>query len=165
MSLTNRAGLAVFGVFGAMGAIQGFTTEPQEGTSFGFRVFFACFLAVVIMGGGFLASTFFSALLCFTAKAKGILGEHTLETTDDGLVEATEYNISMHRWAALRKIKQRNGCLLIYVNDLMAQVVPLRHPLLEGDLEAFVDQLRSRITKPETARGNPPTTPAHPPLR
>ena len=59
-------------------------------------------------------------------------------------VETTEYNSSLHRWSAFHKMKESKGFLWIYVTDLAAYAVPLKRPLLEGDVTVFMEKISSK---------------------
>jgi hypothetical protein len=124
---------------------SGFTYESIAGESVAFRTFYAGCEIMFVLGVGFIAASLLNALHCFTGKARGVIGEHTLEVTDEGLIETTEYNTSLHRWSGFHKMKQSIGFLWIYVTDTMAHIIPINRPLQEGDLPAFVHQLRAKV--------------------
>src|ERR1051325_4422950 len=50
-----------------------------------------CFMAAV--------QVVFQAVWLFLNKNRGVLGDHELEIRDDGLLERTSVNESLHRWA------------------------------------------------------------------
>lgn len=143
--LSNRPLLVVAMLMSAFCGVSGFTAESVAGATVAFRVLYASIGILFVLGFGFFSAMLFNALQCFTTKAKGVIGEHTLEVTEEGLLETTEYNTSLHRWSAFHKIKRSGGFLWIYVTDTMAHVVPLKRPLQEGDLSAFLDQLSSKV--------------------
>jgi hypothetical protein len=151
--MTSRPLQVVFLLIGAFAGYSGFTAEFATGESVGFRVFCASIQVILVLGSGFFVALLLDALQCFTGKAKGVIGEHTLEVTDEGLRETTEYNSSLYRWSGFHKMKQSSGFLWVYVTDTKAHVVPLDRPLLEGDVSMFVDQIRSRVNP---AEGNQP---------
>ena len=143
--LSNRLLQAVVVLLTAFCGVSGFTAESVAGRTVAYRVLYASIGILFVLGSGFFSAMLFIVLQCFTTKAKGVIGEHTLEVTEEGLLETTEYNTSLHRWSAFHKIKRSSGFLWIYVTDTMAHVVPLRRPLQEGDLSAFLDQLSSKV--------------------
>jgi hypothetical protein len=130
----------------AFSGFSGFTAESAASKTVGYRIFSASLQIFIVLGFGFCCATLLNAWLSFTAKAKGVIGEHTIEVTDEGLLETTDYNTSLHRWSGFHKMKQSSGFLWIYVTETMAHIVPLERPLLEGDLSLFVDQVRSKFS-------------------
>jgi hypothetical protein len=143
--MSSRLLLALVLLIAAFSGFSGFTAESVAGRTVPYRILYASFNIFFVLGFGFCSATLLNALQCSTAKAKGVIGEHTLEVTDEGLFETTEYNTSLHRWSGFHKMKQSNGFLWIHVTDTMAHVVPLKRPLQEGDLSAFVDQVRLKV--------------------
>lgn len=141
----NRALLALWAVVAIVVAYSAFTDKTTMGRGPGFRATLAILQVIFTLGFSFLALAAFTLIQTFTGKARGVIGEHTLRITDEGLEEATEYNVSLHRWTAFEKCRQRGGMLFIYVTDSMAHVVPLRRPLLEGDLGDFRRLLEEKI--------------------
>ena len=74
-------------------------------------------------------------------KDLGILGQHVLEIRDEGLVERTEFNESLHRWPSIYRILSHPGYLYIYVNATSAHMVPKRSFSPE-ELNSFETSLR-----------------------
>jgi hypothetical protein len=60
----------------------------------------------------------------------GLLGEHTLILSDDGIIESTSVNEALNKWAGIRGIEQNDGYIFIFLNQTMAHIIPKR---------AFVD--------------------------
>jgi hypothetical protein len=129
----------------AFSGVSGFTAEAVAGKSVGYRVFYAGIETLFVIGFGFFGATLLIVLQCYTGQAKGVVGEHTLEVTNEGLLETTDYHTLLHRWSGFHKMKQSIGFLWIYVTDTGAHIVPLKRPLKEGDLLLFVDHVRSKV--------------------
>ena len=148
--------------------VTAFKQEPLASADLAVKVVAIALETAFALGAGLMAGTLQTAVQCFTAKGKGVLGEHTLEITDDGLIETTEYNRSLHRWAGIHKVTESRRFLWIYVTDTLAHIVPRRRPLIEGDLRLFEDQMRTTIKErpnrsPDAAPGSiPPATPNSP---
>lgn len=143
--IANRPLQIVLLLIAVFCAVSGFTAGAVAGKSVGYRVFYAGIETLFVIGFGFCGGTLLVVLQCFTGKAKGVVGEHTLEVTDDGLLETTAYHTLLHRWSGLFKMKQSIGFLWICVTETGAHIVPLNRPLQEGDLSLFVDHVRSKI--------------------
>jgi len=93
-----------------------------------------------------------SALNTILSKGKGIVGEHQLEITEQGLKERTDYNCSMNTWEGMRAIKKVGGFYFLFVTDNTAHIIPRKKPLCEGDLEGFIQEFRQRIKKANKIR-------------
>lgn len=94
---------------------------------------------------GFLV--FFQAILGFASAFlmphRGVVGTHTLEITEAGLIERTDVNETLHRWPGLCRIYSFLGYLFIYVGENNAHQVPKRdlRPEVIANFEA---ELRAR---------------------
>ncbi len=109
------------------------------------KILYAIFMAALMLffvGGATMASM---ALTVMFKKYRGVLGEHELEIRDDGLVERTDVNESVHRWAGFHKIITKRGYLFIYVTDANAHIVPRRFFASEQAERAFRDELERHI--------------------
>lgn len=78
------------------------------------------------------------------ARGDGVLCEHTLTLTDEGLVEETEVNRSLHRYVAIEPVSRAFGFWIIGINGVGAFVFR-RGRLLEGNPEEFAAELRRRL--------------------
>ena len=77
----------------------------------------------------------------------GTLGEHTFEVTEGGFIESTAYNKTEHTWSSIDKIKKTFGYVLIRVSGHLWHIIPTRHFSEKSGLDAFVEELRRKITK------------------
>lgn len=87
----------------------------------------------------------FSFLMAFVPKQLGLVGRHSLEITQAGLVERTEFNETRHKWLAICRVVSIGGQLFIYVSDSVYHQVPKREFSPE-ELEAFLTGIRARIS-------------------
>ena len=74
-------------------------------------------------------------------------GEHTLELTDEGLVESTAVNRSLHIWNSPFRVRTTPGFTYIEVAAGCAYPVPTGRPPIEGSVPAFLDELSARIRR------------------
>jgi hypothetical protein len=80
----------------------------------------------------------------FVNKNRGVVGEHTIEIRDDGLIERTAVNESLHRWPGFGKIQASRRYLFIFATDNIVHYVPLRSfPSAEAATD-FRNELQSR---------------------
>ena len=82
--------------------------------------------------------------MVFLQNDRGLVGRHVLQITDAGLVESTEVNQGLHKWAGIHKIKSGPSYLYIYTGPSRFFHVP-KAALPPGQLEAFEQELRRRI--------------------
>ena len=100
---------------------------------------------------GFLAVTqcILALANAFLLKHRGVLGEHVLEITEQGLVERTAFNEALHRWP-IGRILSLGGYLYIYVSDNNSHQVPKRCFSPE-EIGGFEAELRTRTRRSPTA--------------
>lgn len=78
----------------------------------------------------------------YIPKHRGVLGRHVLEITEQGLIERTDCNETLHRWPSVCRVLSLGGYLYIYVSDNNSHQVPKRQFLPE-ELKNFEADLRS----------------------
>jgi len=82
--------------------------------------------------------------MSFLFKQRGVVGQHSLEITERGLSERTDYNENLAKWASIRRLHSTRRYLYIYVSDFNFYAVPKRCFAnekiagFEADLRAFV---------------------------
>ena len=120
-------------------------TPEMADKTIGFKIFCAFMLtafAFFIIGVATMLALFFMVMF---KKYRGFLGEHELEIRDDGLVERTDVNESVHRWAGFDKIVTKRRYLYIYVTDHNVHIVPRRYFASEQTERVFRDELERHI--------------------
>lgn len=146
--LTHNRVLNAFLLVMSLGLAWCFVGAPEMANrSVGFKVFFVAGFTVIMFG---FVSVFTIAVTLVTVlfrKYRGFLGKHELEIRDEGLIERTDINESLHRWAGFHKIVLTRRHLFIYVTDNNAHVVPRRCFATESELLAFRDELLRRTAK------------------
>lgn len=89
----------------------------------------------------------------------GVLGEHQLELTPEGLSEETPYNKSLHRYVGVKGMRK---CMGQWIVDLgAAGTFTFRDSgILEGDAEEFRKELLDRlVAAKQTTNVEPPPLP------
>jgi hypothetical protein len=99
----------------------GLATRPFFRTVFDGAVYLVGFL-------GFLAAVqcILALANAFLLKQRGVVGRHALEITEQGLIERTDCNETLHRWPSICRILSLGGYLYIYVSDNNSHQVPKR---------------------------------------
>jgi len=75
-----------------------------------------------------------------------VVGRHVLEITEEGLIERTDYNETLHRWPSIGRILSLCGYLYIYVSDTNAHQVP-KGCFSPQEIETFEADLRTRASQ------------------
>jgi hypothetical protein len=109
----------------------------------------AALIALLSIGFGLIATG--AILATQSSKDKGMFGEHTLEITDEGLLESTEVNKLLHRWLSSFRIRETRRYVLIFVNEGICHIVPLTSSPLEGSVGEFLEELRVQIRENQTS--------------
>ena len=110
------------------------------------RVITATVTAIICNGFGIAAGVACVATNYFLRKDRGVLGEHTLEITDDGLVESTEVNRALHNWRTAFRILETQHYIYVYVTATNVHIIPKNRLPIEGSINDFLAALRARIT-------------------
>ena len=129
------------------------TYHTPPGAQFSFGDFIAySFVAMAEMALLFATLQIMGqVILLFTARNRGVIGEHVIEIRDDGLMEKTSFNESLHRWNGLHKIIVSRAAISIYVTEYTAHYIPFRAFPSKEEAMRFEAELRRRV---KAAQGN-----------
>jgi len=86
---------------------------------------------------------FVGLAMSFLLKQRGVICEHVLEITDEGLVERTEMNRTLHTWSSICRIMNIFGYLFVYVGDQTLHQIPRRY-IPPEQMAVFEGELRAR---------------------
>lgn len=132
-------------------AVSGLSVSEQleAGRGLGFIVLYVVFQFVCIFAlilGGLI---FVTAVNLFFTNGRGVIGEHELVLSADGLTEKTDVNESLHKWKRLGEIRTTSCYYFLRVNDSGGayHILPRRRPLLEGNVETFVAEFRRHVQR------------------
>lgn len=76
-------------------------------------------------------------------KNEGMIGQHRLLVTDDGLTDNSETGELKTRWAGIERVVEIPGYTFVYISAASALVVSERG-VSEGDYSAFMAELKRR---------------------
>ncbi len=141
----NRALHYLLIAIGAFVLYSSFSYSEIQHKSLVYRAFYAGFYLLFVLGAGALGALAVAALNTLLGNGKGLIGEHRLTLTEEGLEESTAFNRSLNKWAGIRGLKETSSLYLLFVTENNAHLVPKKKPLLEGDLGTFIDEFRKRI--------------------
>ena len=90
-----------------------------------------------------------AAFSCLTsvataARQPGILGLHDYEIREDGLLEKTDVNESLSRWAGIQSVKETRSHLLIWQSPGLIHVIPRRSFADPGACRRFAELVRQK---------------------
>ena len=143
--IRNRV-LIVFGLIVSLAlAWNDLRTPEMSARPVGFKIFYTVFFTAAMFCVVGLVTTALTACTVMFKKFRGFLGDHELEIREDGLVERTDVNESVHRWAGFHKIATTGRYLYIYVTDNNVHIVPRRYFASEQELRAFRDEIHRHI--------------------
>ncbi|WP_243428283.1 YcxB family protein [Clostridium rhizosphaerae] len=72
-------------------------------------------------------------------RNEGIIGEHTIEISEEGVREITKVNNSLHLWSGITKIKQDNSYIYIYIEEFRAHIIPKKSFKSEEEVNLFIN--------------------------
>ena len=81
-----------------------------------------------------------------SGRNSGLLCEHSLEITDDELVESTDAGGTTIKLHSIEKICSENGCTFVYINSTAAHVIP-EERVTQGNVIHFVSLLEQRVAE------------------
>jgi hypothetical protein len=123
------------------------------------RVLAATGSAVAFSLVGLFTGSAFLAVQSFLRRDKAVLGKHTLEITEGGLLESTDVNSSLHKWGTAFRVRETSNYAYMYVSETNAHVIP-RNRCTSGDsVEVFLAELRARSARLGAAPNGGPATP------
>ena len=140
----NRALRYLVSALGLFVFYSSFTFSEVQDRSVSYRIFYSLFYLIFVLGVGLVGTLAVSALNTLLGKGKGLVGEHQLVLTEEGLEESTAYNRSLHTWAGMRGIKESGGFYCLFVTENHAYLIPRKRPVLEGDLTTFIKEFRTK---------------------
>ncbi len=146
--LTHNRVLIAFGLILSLGFVwHDLSTPDLAASSIVFKVFYAVVFTAIMLSIMASLTMLMMACMVMFKKYRGFLGDQELEIREDGLVERTDVNESVHRWAGFHKFVSTRRYFYVYVTDNSAHVVPRRCFASEQEQNAFRDEIKKRIRK------------------
>lgn len=87
---------------------------------------------------------FKSRVLSLVDDKPGLLGEHTILLSDEGIIERTSVNEGVNNWGGIRGIEQNEGYIFIFLNQTMAHIIPKRAFVDSESESLFLQETQSR---------------------
>jgi hypothetical protein len=143
----NRALRYFLVAMGVFVLYSSFTYAEAHIRSPAYRVLYSLVSLFFVLGFALLGGLAVSALNTLLGKGKGLVGEHQLVLTEEGLEESTLFNRSLNTWAGMGGLKETGGFYFLFITENHAHLIPRKRPLLEGDLPAFIKEFETRAQK------------------
>jgi hypothetical protein len=87
---------------------------------------------------------FKSRVLSLVDDKPGLLGEHTIKLSDEGITESTSVNEGIYNWDGIRSIEQNERYIFIFLNQTMAHIIPKRAFVDPESASLFLQEVQSR---------------------
>lgn len=143
--LSNRILMALFLVTSLFLVWSDLRRPELAARTVGFKIFYVIFFTLIMFCIiGSITMVMLACVVMFK-KFRGSLCDHELEIKDEGLVERTDVNETLHRWSGFHKIVRTGRYLYIYVTDNNVRIVPRRYFSSEQQERAFRETLESHM--------------------
>jgi len=135
----------VWGIWLILCALLVYTTlaDTEATTDTLTKVLTAIILVVFTLLFVNLLLLFTTVIRVVTIRKTGVLCEHVLKLTDDGIVVTSDVNESINRWAGFHKLVATPNYVLLFVTDANAHIVPRRAFASHTASQAFIDEVRA----------------------
>ena len=112
-------------------------------------------VAVCVLAGAFGGALLFHSLylrwvtpwllrrMLNEGVTKGIVGEHELEISSQGVHERTSVNDGRHSWASVDRIVEHDRYIFIYLQATMAHIIPKSSFATLHQASVFMNEARS----------------------
>jgi hypothetical protein len=127
-------------------AVSALTYHTPEGIRFPlvYCGFYFVIMTALMLALNVAFQIVFHAFWLFANKNRGVVGEHEFVIRDDGLVEKTPFNESLHRWAGFHKVTASRNYLFVFVTDNIVHYIPFRIFASKEDADSFQAELQRR---------------------
>lgn len=120
------------------------TDGKYDDKTTGYKIAMVIILAIMYIAVIFGLTALITSATILIRKHVGVLGEHTLSIEDDGLVEETDHNVSRSKWSLYHKTRSMGAFAFLYITEVQFHLIPLRRPLIEGDIQEFLRYLKEK---------------------
>ncbi|UKS28418.1 YcxB family protein [Paenibacillus sp. HWE-109] len=119
-----------------------------------FKLPFVFSLCWGIFGGG-LACVFSylnmkKRVMSYPDSKEGILGERTVEINEIGIHQLNSVSQSSYKWSGVRSVEQDERYIFVFVDSIMAYIIPKRSFGSEGESLEFFRQAQNYLAKVST---------------
>lgn len=102
--------------------------------------------SLLLVLGALVVIQFLLVLLTYLpSKNKGLLTEHVVRISDDGIVEETAFGTTTSTWSAVPKVGQTRRRIFLYTQQHAAHIIPKRAFPTPDAATQFVEFAQARI--------------------
>uniref|UniRef100_UPI0032174246 YcxB family protein n=1 Tax=uncultured Draconibacterium sp. TaxID=1573823 RepID=UPI0032174246 len=110
------------------------------------------YLKTAVLAGFIFGLIYFGGMM-ITIKRTGklpsdngsLLGKKKFIITDEGLVEDCESNRNLQKWKGIKSIETNDNSIFIFIDTLVAYVIPKRSFKDEAEIENFIKIIQEKI--------------------
>ena len=151
----NRFNLVFYFVLAGVMSSLAFTDAALRQETIAYKTIYLLLSVIFTLCLASIAMIVFALAMAFMRPLRGIVGAHCIELRDDGILESTDINQSLHRWSGIRRIRRTGAYLQIYVTDFMYHSIPISAFQSPHDADAFLNKIRRRTQAAQpVGRGN-----------
>ena len=131
-----------------------FSWRELQNQALAVRIITATLTVAACVAVGGVGGCLFLGVQSLLRRDKGHLGNHTLEITNEGLVESTEVNRSLANWRTPFRIRETRRYAYIHISDTNFHLIPKRRLSGKGSLNEFLTELRARSNRFQQGASN-----------
>lgn len=145
--IRNRVVLGLY-VFILFIGLNGLMSAPSvQERSIAYQIVFGGFVVVLISIPFWLLQLLVIANAVVWKKHQGVVCEHLIKLTPEGLEESTAFNSGLHKWAGIHRVESRGGYLAIYINETAAHWIPKRAFSCAAEVHRFEQHIRQAMAQ------------------
>lgn len=104
-----------------------------------------------IIGGGlanlFICKRMKKRIMSYPESKEGILGERSIEIDELGIYQVGSVSQSSYKWSGVRSVEQNEEYIFIFVDTIMAYIIPKRSFVSKKESLEFYHQAQIYLTK------------------
>src|SRR5690606_25063181 len=103
-------------------------------------------IVALITGAFVMAFAYWSAkrtVMRMPTSTNGVLGEHTITLSPEGVLERTAVNEGLHKWSGIHAIVDDKEHLYLMIGEQMSHIIPKRAFASESEALAFADAAKA----------------------
>lgn len=79
---------------------------------------------------------------------EGLLGEHHLVMTEEGIVDSTSFGETKVSWLGIKDFQEDSGYFYLYNSAVSAYIIPKRHLISVEETRAYIQSRLTKTNKP-----------------
>ena len=79
------------------------------------------------------------------SKGGSILGKRTFKISNEGLIEISNSNTNVQKWASVKSVESNHNAVYIFVDNVMAYILPNRYFKNQEEQTSFIKAIEEKI--------------------